>query len=177
MQEEKVTPGTFFYQRLDQCLAKAGWSKTELSRQLKVTHPAVLKWWPTNGKPAQLPSSENLMKLSALFGVRADWLLNGDGEAKDWAAGLREDSAAAQAAASEMDPSQMGQVIFDLTVERRRTEQLEKEVADLKGQLEKLKKAVLDARALFVELVPEPEKPNEESSKKTGRKAKEKVQA
>jgi transcriptional regulator with XRE-family HTH domain len=73
MQDKNVIPGTFSH-RLQICLDEKGWTKTELSRRLDLTHPAVLKWW-----KGQEPRSETLFKMAALFSVNPQWLSSGLG--------------------------------------------------------------------------------------------------
>ena len=70
---KNVIPGTF-PSRLQECLDEKGWTKTELSRRLDLSHPAVLKWW-----QGQVPRSETLFRMASLFTVNSEWLASGFG--------------------------------------------------------------------------------------------------
>lgn len=149
MQQENVTAGTFI-SRLEPLLSERGWTKTELARQVGVTHPAVLKWW-----KGQVPKAETLMRLASILGVRPDWLASGLGPDKDFTKAVQEASRKAEEMAGEVDTKQ---VIFDLEMERRRTTELEAQNAELRKQLEKLQsnieKALAEAGATLQKITP-----------------------
>lgn len=53
-----------------------GWSQEDLAEKLNVSRQAVSRW--ENG--TALPDAQNLLQISKLFGVSADYLLNDDYE-------------------------------------------------------------------------------------------------
>lgn len=53
-----------------------GWSQEDLAEKLNVSRQAISRW--ENG--TALPDAQNLLQISKLFGVSADYLLNDDYE-------------------------------------------------------------------------------------------------
>ena len=53
-----------------------GWSQEDLAEQLNVSRQAISRW--ENG--TALPDAQNILQISKLFGVSADYLLNDDYE-------------------------------------------------------------------------------------------------
>ena len=53
-----------------------GWSQEEFAEKLEVSRQAVSRW----ENETALPDAQNILRISRLFGVSADYLLNDDYE-------------------------------------------------------------------------------------------------